>query len=134
MCWALYAASDVEIPLVPWDKRKKKLGVLPVGDSDNPIRAKFGLPNIVYVASHEGCGCGFMGDAAVDDEVRLRSSVLHELYQMLTSIQAAGGTLEMFLCWEGEQGDPPESCIELTTDSFLADAFPMREGQLAIVR
>ena len=92
--------------------------------ADAPVRARFTLPNVSYVGSHEGCGCGYNSDftwqgfarvdeltpllgAMGDDErtafaqeqgsrVRLRAIVEEAM---------AWGEVEVFGCWDGAQGD-----------------------------
>ncbi len=134
MCWALYLASDLKMPRIPWDERARRLALLPLDASDDVVSGKFSLPNIAYVCSHDGCGCGFMDESESSGEgLRLRLSALSELHELLVSMLSSGAIIEMFLCWEGDQGSPIDAEIKLTAGSFLGSSFPLRAQQFAVI-
>ena len=135
MCWALYLASDFEIPRIPWDDTTRRLALLPLAASNDVILAKFSVPNVAYVCSHNGCGCGFMDDSeSCGDGLRQRLSVLGELHELLASMRGLGAKIEMFLCWEGDQGRPIGAEITLSPGDFLHSPFPLEAQQFAVIQ
>jgi hypothetical protein len=135
MCWALYMASDSEIPLVPWDDQAPAFNVTLLSETEAVVRKQFSLRNVAYVGSHEGCGCGFH----FHEEIGLNEQAgelksLNELASYLTHVLQGGAIVELFFCWEGDQGAEVVSRLDLQPDSFIGGEFPMSLLQLAHVR
>lgn len=59
MCLVVYIASSEPLPANEW---KHGLGVTitNLDPKDNGIQKQFTYPHVYYVASSEGCGCGFL--------------------------------------------------------------------------
>lgn len=106
MCLAVYLASAHPLPLVPWDSARPAFHVTEAGKT--PVRARFGLPRVYRLDSHEGCGCGFeYGQWPVEsDEDRLREvqgrASVASLRAYVTAV-AQRAPVELYACWEGEQ-------------------------------
>lgn len=134
MCWALYLASDKELPTVPWDEVHPSFNTQALSDVEEPVRAQFSLPYVIYLGSHEGCGCGFKDvDYDDPDESRKRKETVQSLSAYLSSALTQGAHLEMFLCWEGDQTHPPVAKKSITPTEFLAPEFPLAEKEFADV-
>ncbi|MBM3342336.1 MAG: hypothetical protein FJY56_09525 [Betaproteobacteria bacterium] len=132
MCWALYLASDKELPTVPWDEDHPSFNTQALSDVEEPVRTQFSLPYVIYIGSHEGCGCGFKNvDYDDPDECRKRAETVHSLAEYLCSALSQGAHLEMFLCWEGDQTHAPVAKKSITPTEFLALEFPLAEKEFA---
>lgn len=134
MCWALYLASDVELPQVPWNENDRSFCTVPLADYERSVAAQFSLKHVIYLGSHQGCGCGFMSDESDgSEEVALRAKTLSGLVGYLTSLLANGAHLEMFMCWEGDQSASPLARKELRISAFSGPIFPLGEKEFAVV-
>ena len=129
MCWALYAASDKELPAIAWNKSAPAFYTAQIDKHDCAIRSQFSLPNIVYLGSHEGCGCGFFND----DESQAQAICCSTLAEYLASVRASGGAVEVFLCWEGGQGNPASNRTRVCAADFSSPPFPLAEDEFASI-
>lgn len=132
MCWALYLASDKELHIVPWDEASPAFNTQVLSPTDVSVKVQFSLPHVIYVGSHEGCGCGFR--SADDDgaeEKAIREKTVHALADYLNNMLTTGARLEMFLCWEGDQGQTPVARKKITPKEFLGSDFPLGEKEYA---
>jgi hypothetical protein len=93
--------------------------------ADAPVRARFSLPCVSYVGSHEGCGCGYnsgdltwQGFARVDEVTPLLGAMGDDeragfaqaegsraRLRAIVEGAMAWGEVEVFGCWDGAQGD-----------------------------
>lgn len=91
--------------------------------ADAAVRARFTLPHVSYVGSHEGCGCGYNSDdltwqgfERVDEVTPLldamgadeRAEFAQEegsRWRLRAIVEGAmgGGDVEVFGCWDGDQ-------------------------------
>ena len=134
MCWALYLASDKELPQIPWDENARGFNTQSLRDDDKDVSRQFSHPYIIYLGSHEGCGCGFKDDAEDDEvETALRNNTLQQLAQYLNQALSKGAKLEIFLCWEGDQETAVVERKELTPANFWGAKFPLSEREFATV-
>lgn len=59
MCTHLFLASDVEVPTSKWSEQDPRFHVENITDAVRSGTRYFSKSNVYYLASHEGCGCGF---------------------------------------------------------------------------
>jgi hypothetical protein len=134
MCWALYLASDKELPLVPWDDAHPTFNTQALSENEYPVKEQFSLQNVIYLGSHQGCGCGFMStEESESKEKAAREKTVQSLSSYLDFALQNGARLEMFLCWEGDQAEVPVAKKSVTTNDFLKPAFPLAEKEFANV-
>jgi hypothetical protein len=134
MCWALYLASDKELPLVPWDETRPSFNTQALSETEVPVKEQFSFPNVIYLGSHQGCGCGFMAaDEDEPEEMASREKTVHALSSYLTTALQHGARLEMYLCWEGDQKAMPAAKKSVTPKDFLGPEFPLAEKEFANV-
>lgn len=94
--------------------------------AEAPVRKRFSSLHVVYVGSHEGCGCGFESNGLDFDGVESTEVALELLGAMTETEQAeflaeqrsrawlramvesarADGPVELFACWAGDEGEP----------------------------
>lgn len=129
MCLAVYLSSPAKLPLVAWHEESPAFYVQDVEASD-PVRSHFRWPNVYYAGSHEGCGCGFAyglfpenlrDEQTAQDDVRGKAS-LSALRQYVADATRAN-PLQLYACWEGEQGLPEKERVAASLDDLGGDSF-----------
>jgi hypothetical protein len=83
MCWVLYLAADRPLPLQPFDQRAPAFNVAELTSHEDGVRQQFSKPFVYSLGAHTHCGCGFDRGQANPD-------------------------LELFACWDGDQGAGPD--------------------------
>ena len=113
MCLILYMAADSGVSLIPWDKANPAFHVsMPSAPGDAKVRGHFSKPHIVCLGSHEGCGCGFRHSELAEwfdpdpdpEEVAQRAESMRRLGEYLAHTVGRTGAVELYLCWDGDQG------------------------------
>ncbi|MEZ5316209.1 MAG: hypothetical protein R2752_02300 [Vicinamibacterales bacterium] len=139
MCMAVYAAADAPLPLVEWDTAQPAFNVHPLEPRDEPVRRHFTRPFVVFVGAHTGCACGFAygafaprDDLERAEDARARASVT-ALRRYLTAAVAELGVVELFSCWEGDQGAEARHRLEVGPDHFGGEAFEFPEKAYFVV-
>ena len=136
MCLMVWIGTVAAVMPSPEQRNEAALDCVENVPTDAPIRARFASPHVMYVGSHQGCGCGFNSaelawqgfewvaeamallDAMTDEEreellaaqrsrVRLRELVCGAL---------AAGPVEIYACWAGDEDAAPtrEATIDPT--------------------
>ncbi|QKE63533.1 hypothetical protein HNE05_09235 [Aquipseudomonas campi] len=123
MCFAVYLASDVPPPLVRWIETEPRFNAVSITANKKLIKKQFLHPYIVYAGSHEGCGCGFVKDGETGDDLALVQTNYDALVLYLSEQMATGAKIEIFSCWEGEQGAAPETKEKITLDKLGTKEF-----------
>ncbi|MFJ3221297.1 hypothetical protein ACIPLC_35940 [Kitasatospora sp. NPDC086801] len=115
--------------------------------ADAPVRARFASPHVTYVGSHEGCGCGFdssrfagegftdVADAmtlidAMRDEEReefLAQKHSREFLAALVSAALPHGTVDIYVCWAGDEDEPPDWAQSIETRWLTEHLTPLQE-------
>ena len=131
MCWVLYVASDLPLPTISWNPEKPAFNVEAVEGSESPIRGQFTRRYIYIVGSHTYCGCGFdRGQANPDhpNELAEAERSLSSLQSYLRNALGFCGELELYSCWDGDQGAEPDHRWVLTPDDIVSTMgwFPDR--------
>ena len=137
MCLMLYAASPAPIALrIGSDISVEKVA------ADHDVRQWFSLPEVRYVGSHSGCGCGFPSVASetpveyydgIFDDAEERAEDLASVHALLGIIDesiAAAGTIELLAIWAGGEGEPPSGVIEVKRAELEAEKFFLMEDFL----
>lgn len=133
MCLAVYIASSIGLPTTKWNESVPAfyLETVPLGEN---VRKQFSLPNVYYVGSHEGCGCGFFKEGEADEELEIHQSNYASLARCIRSAQEKGAELELFACWEGDQGSKPEFVESTTATELENPAYQFKEKLFIHVR
>lgn len=123
MCMAVYIGAPHPLQLVPWNEDHPAVCVLELVPKDREVLRHFTFKHVYFVGSHQGCGCGFQCGQypEIDDEDRpLKRASLAQLAALLADQRC---NLEVFACWEGDQGADPEHHRELTRNLIDSDDF-----------
>lgn len=142
MCMMVYLASDLPLRTIPWDKVAPGFttSALASGDKDleKCLRRQFTKPHLLYVGSYEGCGCGFQlgqypSESSDPADLALGRRSLCDFATFLRDELPRAGTIELFACWDGDQGAPPEHRRTLTPSSLEGDSFFFLEKELSTI-
>src|SRR5580704_2297859 len=68
MCFMLYAATSNPLPRRPLDKDNRALWVRSLDEEEAPLARHFTLPEVQYIGSDTGCGCGFPNRSLIGDQ------------------------------------------------------------------
>ena len=140
MCMALYLATDEPVEGPAWSEASPLFNVQALTEGEAPVRLQFSKQHLVYLGAHTGCSCGFSygadpletpEDAAED--VNAREAVA-SLRGFLERCLATSETVELFACWEGDQGSPPDSKVEVGPKHFGGDSFRLPEKRFYLIR
>lgn len=136
MCMMVYLAAELPLRLVPWVEETPAFNVSSLAPDEERVRIQFRLPNVVYVGSYEGCACGFQLDAGAhatldEVELRLRRDSLLAFAAYLRDELVRVGDIELFACWDGDQGASPEHRRVLTPSSLEGETFAFLQKELS---
>jgi hypothetical protein len=132
MCLAVYLASNIEVHPIAWNSAAPAYFLQPVVN-DHAVRKQFSLQFVYYVGSHQGCGCGFSKDGEIGKERDLCQENYTTLGRTLREAICGGTPAELFTCWEGDQGEPPESIHSVTPAEIEEADFQLQELQKLVV-
>jgi hypothetical protein len=111
MCWVLYLACDQRLPLQPFDREAPAFNIAELTPREEPVRGQFSKPYVYRVGAHTLCGCGFdRGQANPDhpEELETTEASLRRLHAYLSDALGACRNLELYACWDGDQGAVPD--------------------------
>jgi hypothetical protein len=114
---AVYLATALPLP----EADRAPLRVEPAAEETaRKLRRHLTLPHVYFVASHEGCGCGFVldhGDGTDEDCAERQASAL--ALRDLAGELPARGAAEILVCLDGLEDTPPEHTRTLGEDDEL---------------
>jgi len=134
----VYLAADLPLRAVPWNEAEPGFNTSALAPDEERVRRQFTKPHLIYVGSHEGCGCGFqLGEYPPDylesHELALRKRSLQQFAAFLREELARVKAIEVFACWDGDQ----EACAEhhraLTPLALEDDDFFFLEKELSTI-
>ena len=99
------------LPLLPFDREGPGFNVAELTPYEEPVRSQFSKRFIYRAGAHTLCGCGFdRGQANPDhpEELEGAEDSLRRLHRYLSDAIDASGGLELFACWDGDQGSVPD--------------------------
>jgi len=138
MCMMVYLAASQPLPLIPLTETNAAITVRELAAREQVVTQWFSQPLVYYVGAYEGCGCGFnYGHYPIEDEydqqeyVASRRSV-QQLAAYLAQALEQGIEIELFVCWDGDQGQSPHTHAMLTLADLGGEVFGFAE--LALIR
>ncbi|MGA2620996.1 MAG: hypothetical protein ABSF26_25515 [Thermoguttaceae bacterium] len=149
MCFCLYVGSNQPPALARYEERPGHVNGYPV-EADHPqaaeIRQHFTLPEVASLGAAEGCGCGFL-HRTMDQNWLTEESIREnwmpsetdrqnrrELYELVASQVAEFGLVELYGCWNDDEGEATEREEEITLEQVLDVYFWFRHRVLYRVR
>ena len=135
MCMVVYIGTQMVVRTWKWDKNDPRFHVVELEKRERKVRKQFKLGNVYYVGSHEGCGCGFQcGEyPEYDEERETKRMSLKELADFLRNLLIKTDTIELYSCWEGDQGKKPQHERVLTPDQIDSEDFFFLEKEKSVI-
>jgi hypothetical protein len=136
----LYVASDQPIAATAWSETKPGFHVQHVTEADDRVRVQFSKAHVMYLGAHTGCSCGFsyeMSEPESDEDRennRLGRGSVEALRAFLWEQLAVMPEVELFSCWQGDEGAAPEARVRVTPDHFGGGEFDLPERVFYRVR
>jgi hypothetical protein len=141
MCFVLYIAAHIPLPIVPWNDQRPALHTEPLAESHLGVASHFRLPHIYYVGSDKDCGCGYRHAVyqdgswpeeewrPEDDLSHIEAQTNHEALVEFARRNLAGeSTFELYGAWEGDPAAPALSDQTIDLDRILDLNFYFRDG------
>lgn len=131
----LYLGSDQHLQTVEWTEENPKVTISEI--ESNQIKPKhFSKNNVSYVASMEGCGCGFRQEFDFNypdfSEIEVKKENQNQLHKQLKELLEKEISLELFGTWAGGE-EECEVKKEIKVDDLLKDDFYFAENELIVI-
>jgi hypothetical protein len=108
MCMMLYLAADAPVFEIAPTEPPGEFSVTMIDGDDVLVCAVFSKPAVYRCGSYTGCSCGF-SYGSNDAEGLPGQGSLRALYDFIGGALTPTTTLEMYSCWSGDEGNPPET-------------------------
>jgi len=138
MCMLVYLAADISLGLIAWNDSAPAFNTSALAPDEERVRVQFSKPNVIYAGSYEGCSCGFQlgkyrpHPRDAEEREQQRKS-LREFADYLREQLLHTDLVEVFACWDGDQGAAPEHRRTLTPSALENDSFFFLEKELSTV-
>jgi hypothetical protein len=103
----LYLAADAPLTEIAPTEPPGTFSVMSIGPDDAVVRAVFSKPLVYRCGSYTGCSCGF-SYGSNDSEDQPGQESLRALRACIASALTPARTIELYSCWSGDEGNPPE--------------------------
>jgi hypothetical protein len=113
---AVYLASDMPLHLIPWSDNDPGFNVVELHDEETAVKRHFSKPYAYYIGAHTGCSCGFSEAPDEGPEASLNSRKTFVTY---VNKAIENGSLELFVCWEGDWEKEPEQRLSLRPEDLM---------------
>lgn len=113
MCLTIYLGADKQTEQIPWDSERPRFNVRALS-GHRSLRRRLQKPYLYEIGAHTGCGCGFLREDD-DDGAHDHVASIAARSAYLTGA-AAGGTVELLVCWIGDEKKEAESLDLLATE------------------
>lgn len=129
MCLAVYLASSIPLNEISWNKKLPAFYLTKLSNKDR-IGKQFKLPHFYYLGAHTGCGCGFIKDGNIGDDLKKCNANYSALAKAMNGAENQKATMQIFSCWEGDQDKAPESVVSRAIFQLEEPKFEFKELQL----
>ena len=119
----IYIASDVALPLIPFDRTRPAFNVSEIAEHASAVRQHFTKPYVYYAGAHTQCGCGFeygSEQGGIDPkEAEARQDSRQQLAQYLRNALAFQESLELLMCWLDQEQVKPKRAGTITPEDLI---------------
>lgn len=154
-CPMYLVGSDVPLPTIEWKKRRQAFWASELASYERQALRQFSKKHVYFVGSHTGCCCGFvLGAPPADDsweynrkrvkstwkQAVLRNAAarrmesLNCLAQYLSEALSRSDEVELYYCWEGQEGEELASHRTMSLEDLIALDFELGEKELVTIR
>ena len=143
MCFTIYIATNEVMPTILYDESSRTLNTEDITEDEETLKNIFSLPNIKFVGSDQGCGCGFR-HALLDgnnwltvldeDQTNFDNSNHRNLVDFIVNNNITEKKIEILTCWEGDHNEPLKSFETIQIQDLLKEDFYFKERALYTVR
>jgi len=140
MCFQLYAGTTNPIPRIAWNHGARDISVQSLKEVEKGIRQHFANPEVQYIGSTTGCGCGFPnvmwqngGWPHWDDpnEISDPSDIAEDRFNcegLVNLLRSTGEeSVELYGIWSGNEQKPPHAREVIDVNDILDPAFLFKE-------
>lgn len=134
MCLAVYLASEVPLPLVPWKDMAPAFHVSDRVPDRSALTRHLTMPHLRSAGSYTGCGCEFLLDG-VDPGTHAYDLTRGDYRQLARYLQqyATGRVVPIYACWGGDEGAAPEHLRRVGVAEIEREGFTFAERELLLV-
>lgn len=140
----LYIGSVSELVQIEFDEKNPSFHTRELNENENLIYKHISLPNILYLGSDEGCGCGFRHALLdnnkwfiVESEENLDNQIgqtnHRDLYNYIKDNIANGSSIHIYGCWNGDLMETSKSVEEIVLEDILHEQFYFKERGLYVI-
>ena len=131
MCFAVYIGTDRPLATSMWNDAKRQFYLNELAEKDEPARQHFSKLYVYYAGSHLQCSCGFFHNSMVftdDPEMMQKYEESQKSARALATVLERAldhaETVEVFVTWEGRQGEAPARRLTLDPSALLSPLEP----------
>ncbi len=126
MCFCLYLGSTSAPRTILFESPKRGVWLQQLHKHDQKVKEKFTLPNVTFVGSDRGCGCGFRHESSQDGVAE--SQVNHEsLATFLKACFPKEAFVELYSCDWGKFGQETQTRQEVNVGQLADPQFRFAE-------
>lgn len=128
MCLFIYLASNKPLDLVNKVERETGFYLRNLNENENSAYQNFTKRFVYFVASWEGCSCGFLMDGIYSDMpefVEIRET--YHLFSKFLQNNLQNNSLEIFVCWAGDEAEKPIKYETLRASEIGETSFSFEE-------
>jgi hypothetical protein len=147
MCISLFIGSENELFKIAFNDSSPSFHTSELKEEERLAYNHISFSNILYVGSHEGCGCGFRHalldngqwyatepeEISISEEQAFKKN--HEnLYLYINRYLSSSSYVEIYVCWEGDLVKSLQLVEEITSNDLLNSDFYFKERTLYRIR
>jgi hypothetical protein len=133
-----YLGTDGDAPRIAWQESYPAFYVSGIESDVLPsVRQKLPHTNLVYLGSHEGCGCGFRraDEYTEDGNENVATTEDHRaLSAYLAALPTSVRPPQIFGCWSGDETAPIDHQREISPLDILERTFGFQEREILTLR
>ena len=130
------------MPTIPYDENHRSLNTEDIVEEERTIRHVLTLPNIKFIGSDQGCGCGFRHalmdgnewfNVLDDEETEFDNNNHQNLVDFIIENNQGEKAVQILSCWEGDYNEPVQFQETINVHDLLSSDFYFKERGLYTV-
>lgn len=144
MCMVLFLGTDADLEPTEFSPENPAFYVGPLSEHEASVCRHLGGDHVYFLGSHTLCGCGFgygqdpeyytwAAQFQDEDDVDPKERVSRrQLADFLHALVDDGHDVDVYACWSGDEGEPPNHQSRVSPEAFL-DPASVRERHHLVV-